>query len=404
MTIRPATIPAAVSPASSDAGRGGRRIGNAVRFLFAVGATVAFLAYLLFTPARRQPEDDAVASSPPETVEVVAPGVIRVRPGTSFDQKIHVVTPQHQTIHYAVMTVSGRVVASMRPGRGKGADFWQFDAPEVLATYTDWQKAQADIAFSEAQLARVKELAAARLDAQTKVVERLTKLVKAGTDSAKDLAAEKANLIQVQIQGRKEIYEAETAVRVARRAEAAAGRQLQQAGLDPDMLRTATADMDIVLADVPESKLNRVKVGQGCQAMFFGLPGQRFAGKVNSIAPVLSKERRSLRVLFIIDDPRDQLRPGMFAEIGLGTDPRQSLLVPADGILHIGRSDYVLIAAGENDWRVTEVQVGEPHNGDVEILGGLDAGTKIIGKGAILFKPLVIRALKQAAAPGEGRR
>ena len=177
-------------------------------------------------------------------------------------------------------------------------------------------------------------------------------------------------------------------------------------------MRTATADMDIVLADVPEARLSRVRVGQGCKARFFAAPNETFTGKVNSIAPVLSKERRSLRVLFVIHDPHDLLRPGMFAEIGLGTDPREALLVPADGILHVGRADYALAAAGENSWKVIELQVGEPHNSDVEILDGLKATDRVIGKGAILFKPLVVRALQPpldptvapARAPAEAAR
>jgi hypothetical protein len=49
---------------------------------------------------------------------------------------------------------------------------------------------------------------------------------------------------------------------------------------------------------------------------------------------------------------------------------------------------------------VTEVDVGEPHNGEVEILSGLKAGQTVIGKGAILLKPLVARAL---AAPKDGK-
>jgi multidrug efflux pump subunit AcrA (membrane-fusion protein) len=96
----------------------------------------------------------------------------------------------------------------------------------------------------------------------------------------------------------------------------------------------------------------------------------------------------------------------LFAEIGLGTDQRESLLIPADAVLHIGRADYVLVAADANTWRVAEVQVGEPQNGDVEILDGLKEGERVVGKGAILFKPLVVRALQLAphtAAKTEGR-
>lgn len=380
-----------------------QKVWAVTQFVVALAVTLGFLGYLLLPSAPPADKQEATPRSSPEVVEVAGPGLIRVQPGSPLDKKVQVAAVKKQTVTDPMLTVTGRVAASMRPGTGKGSDFWQFDSPEVLTAYTDWQKAQADITFAETQLTSAKQLATARLDAQKQVVARLEKLVTAGTDTPKDLAAEKANLIQAEITGRKELHEAETAERTAKRAEAALARQLQQAGLDPELLRSATSDMDIVMADVPESRLNRVKVGQGCQATFFGIPKEQFGGKVTSIAPVLSKERRSLRVLFVIHDPNDKLRPGMFAEIGLGTDPRDTLLAPADAVLHIGRSDYVLVAADANTWRVAEVQVGEPQNGDVEILDGLKDGERVVGKGAILFKPLVVRSLQPTPA-AEGHR
>jgi hypothetical protein len=371
----------------------------------ALAATAGFLGYLLVVPSAPPAEPETTPRPTADVVEVVGPGLIRVQPGSPLDKKVQVVAVRRRTVTDPVLTVTGRVAASLRPGNGKGSDFWQFDSPEVLTAYTDWQRAQADITFAETQLAQVKQLAAARLEAQRQVLARAEKGASIGDGTAKEVAAEKANLIQTELTGRKEVHEAETALRVATRAEAAGARQLQQSGLDPELIRSTTSDTDIVLADVPEGRLNRAKVGQGCQATFFGIPTERFTGKVTSIAPVLSKERRSVRVLFVIHDPKDQLRPGMFAEIGLGTDPRDTILAPADGVLHVGRADYALVGAEANTWRVAEVQVGEPHNGDVEILDGLKEGDRVVGKGAILFKPLAVRALQPApAAATEGRR
>jgi multidrug efflux pump subunit AcrA (membrane-fusion protein) len=286
-----------------------------------------------------------------------------------------------------------------------GSDYWQFNAPEVLTAFTDWQKAKADIAFTRTQLVAVRELAEARLDTQQKVVERLVRLVAAGTDTEKDLAAARADLKQAEITGRKDTYEAETAVRMAERNEAALSRQLQQAGLDPALLLSVTSDVDIVMADVPETFLDWVKVGQGCEARFFGVPGQVFTGRVQSIAAVISKERRSLRVLFIITDPKKQLRPGLFAEIGLGTDARDALLAPSEGVIHVGRSDFMLIGADTpNTWRVTEVRIGELRGSEVEVVMGLQPGDKVLGRSAILLKPLVVTAIGPASPPANGER
>lgn len=390
------------------------------QFVVALGATVAALAYLLVTPpAKPDPPPDDREATAAAAVRVVGPGVIRIEPDSPLGKKIRAVTVRPSRVTAPVLTVTGTVAASLRPGTARGngtspgvlatagtpaaatgSDYWQFNAPEVLTAYTDWQKAVADIAFARTQHAAVKKLAAARAEAQQKVVDRLVKLVAAGTDTEKDLVAARADLIQAQIQGGKDVHEAETAIRVAERNEAALARQLQQAGLDPAMLQSATSDMDIVMADVPETYLDRVKVGQGCQARFFGLPNQVFAGKVTSIAPVVSKERRSLRVLFTVSDPTDLLRPGMFAEIGLGTDAREALMAPADGLVHVGRADYLFVGAESPDtWRVTEVRIGEARGGDAEVLTGVRAGDRVLGQGAVLLKPFIVAAVAAGGSP-----
>jgi multidrug efflux pump subunit AcrA (membrane-fusion protein) len=148
------------------------------------------------------------------------------------------------------------------------------------------------------------------------------------------------------------------------------------------------------MADVPESRATQVQTGVGCEGRFFGVPGQVFRGKVNRVSPTLSKERRSLRVLFVIHDPKDQIRPGMFGDIGLGTDPRETIMLSTDAILHIGRSDFILVHEGGSNWRVEEVKVGELHGDRVEILGSQLDGQRILTRGAILLKPAVISSLQ----------
>ena len=337
-----AGVPASPPPVASKSRWG--RLWARTQFGLCVVIVSGVLAYLLWTPDAGSPlPTGKSASDHGGDVRVTGPRCICVRPDCPLCRKLKVTTVSAAQITTPVATVTGVVAASLRPGNGKGNDYWQFNSPELLTAFTDWEKATADIAFTATQLAAIKQLADTKVDAQQKLVERMKKLVAAGTDTEKDLAAAQADLIQSQIQGRKDVHEAETAARLAKRTEAAAARQLQQGGLDPDLLRSTTWDVDIVMADVPEGLMSRVKLGQGCDARFFGLPEQLFPGKVRAIAPVLSKERRSLRVLFAISDPHDQLRPGMFADIGLGTDARSALLVPPEAIVHVGRSDYVLL-------------------------------------------------------------
>ena len=58
----------------------------------------------------------------------------------------------------------------------------------------------------------------------------------------------------------------------------------------------------------------------------------------------------------------------------------------------------MLVATDEPGvWRVSEVQTGESRGHEVEILHGLASGDRVLGDGAILLKPIIVRSLQAAA-------
>ncbi len=374
-----------------------------LRYWLILAASAAVVAYLAWPLGRAGvARDEASRAGNQPQVQVLGPHRLRIVEGTALFRKLDLAVVKPETLRAPALTVTGTLVASLRPGNAGDAQ-WQFSTPEMLGTYTEWQKAQDDIAFTRRQLDSIRRLADSRVEAQEAKVQRLARLVEAGTDTEGDLAAARTELLQAQIEGQKDLHEAETALRMAQRAEAALGRQLQQAGIEPDLLRTPSADVDVVVAEVPEAFVSRVSLGQGCEARFLGLGDRRFPGKIRAISPVLSNERRCLRVLFTIEDPEDLLRPGLYADIGLGTDAREVLLAPAGGVIHSGSADYLIVRAGPDEWRATEVGVGELHGTRVEILRGLEAGAEVVGDGAILLKPVLQEALRAGAQAGRER-
>jgi hypothetical protein len=99
----------------------------------------------------------------------------------------------------------------------------------------------------------------------------------------------------------------------------------------------------------------------------------------------------------------------MFADIGLGTDERETILVPAEAVLHIKRWDFVLVAQDEKAglWRVVRVKTADLHadKGEerLEVTTGLKKGDRVLTKGTILVKPAVLQALavdRNADDPG----
>ncbi|MFO1094471.1 MAG: efflux RND transporter periplasmic adaptor subunit [Planctomycetaceae bacterium] len=390
--------PAAGAPASTPTPQAEQhrslwnRMWSAAQLILSLVVTLGTLVYLVWMPGGGHGEDTK-RTPKIEVVETLDPAHLQIRPGTALDTKLDTLKVQTTSINSPLMMITGYVVASLRPGKGNRAGDWQFKDPDTLSSFADWQKATADVTFTAGQLARTKELAEKRFASQEKVVKRYEKVLEAGTATAKESEAEKTKLMEYDIQGRSEIYAAETASRTAIRSETVAARQLQAAGLEPDLLLSTTPENDIILAEVPEAAFKLVSIGQKCSATFYGLPGHVFEGRVDRIAPSLSVTRRAMRVLIVIHDPDDLLRPNMFADVGLGTNERDAVLIPADGVIHVGRTDYVLVEEKPEIFRITQVQVGEPHDAQVEIVNGLAAGDTVISKGAVLLKPALVRAL-----------
>jgi membrane fusion protein, heavy metal efflux system len=372
-------------------------LGQGLSLGIALGAAGAALAALLWLPLSHRQDQEARPEQGEDVVRLAGPNLIAIKSGGPLGTKLVVATAQSESIVAPLLVVTGSVVARRLPVPVGTATLvrWDFSTPELANAYADWIKAGADVAFAKKQLATIQKLTKAQIDAQTDVVERLVKLVEAGTDPRKDLVAARAELTKMTLQGQKDEHEAETAVRNAERAQRLLERQLFQAGASPDLLEKSEPGTLLVVADVPEARVGLVRENMACTARFFAYPDDPVSGRVGSIAPVVSKERRTLRVFFEVTDSSGLFKAGMFAEVGVGTDRRYVLTVPADGVLHVGDDDYVLKADGGDNWRVTTVKVGETRDSRVEILTGLRAGDRVLGKGAILLKPLVVRSLQQ---------
>ena len=47
---------------------------------------------------------------------------------------------------------------------------------------------------------------------------------------------------------------------------------------------------------------------------------------------------------------------------------RNTLRIPADGVLHVGQSDYVLVRDQPGgEWKVTEITTGEQYGSRIEV-------------------------------------
>jgi Cu(I)/Ag(I) efflux system membrane fusion protein len=95
------------------------------------------------------------------------------------------------------------------------------------------------------------------------------------------------------------------------------------------------SDASLVRAEVFEKDVSFVTPGQTVEIESTAFPGKTFPGRVRQLAAALTPETRTLRVRLEIDNPRQELRPGMFV-LAKARVP----LAPREWLVRAAREDW----------------------------------------------------------------
>jgi HlyD family secretion protein len=138
-----------------------------------------------------------------------------------------------------------------------------------------------------------------------------------------------------------------------------------------------------VEADVSESNLQKVKVGQSCIVELDAVPDARFQGYVNRVVPTVDRAKATVmtKISFRELDPR--ILPDMSARVAfltreLTADERTpKLAVRSTAVVRNGTSESVYVVRDGRVARMT-VQTGRTMGDLVELLRGPPAGEKVV--------------------------
>ncbi len=138
-------------------------------------------------------------------------------------------------------------------------------------------------------------------------------------------------------------------------------------------------------AAIPEAQAGTVRIGQSANATLTAFPGESFAGRVIAILPMTQTDSRTLTVRIELPNRTGRLRPGMFAQVWLGSEQRQALLVPSEAVIRTGARTLVMLAFADGRYRPAEVRTGREGGGKTEVIAGLGAGEKVVASGQFLL-------------------
>jgi RND family efflux transporter MFP subunit len=181
-----------------------------------------------------------------------------------------------------------------------------------------------------------------------------------------------------------------TVVRVAK----AAGEQVA-----PGEAIAEIVDLDAVWIEVPVFERDLARLGARPRGAFTtpAAPGQEFAGTLVDLGAVVHRESRTATLIFQVPNRERQLRIGQQVEARLQTGERvEALLVPREAVLEAEGKRFVYVLRSGETFERREVTAGDEQGAEIAVLGGLQAGERVVTQGAYQLRQHELRP----AAPG----
>ena len=154
-------------------------------------------------------------------------------------------------------------------------------------------------------------------------------------------------------------------------------------------------DTHLVKAEfaVPDSSLKMVRLGQKLPVMLDAIQ-HALQGVVTSISPQADPKTRVFSIEVTLDNPRDEVRPGMIGSLMIGVvrNPAPRLVVPLSAVVR-APSDPKSFAVfrlvtrdGKTYAEAQTIQIGQTLSNSIEVTGGLSAGQQVIVLGGSLVR------------------
>jgi cobalt-zinc-cadmium efflux system membrane fusion protein len=146
-----------------------------------------------------------------------------------------------------------------------------------------------------------------------------------------------------------------------------------------------------MLANVIESDIGLLHVGDPVQVRVMAYPNRVFRARISKMYPAVDPSTHRETVRAEIEDPRDELRPGMLANFVIRVKgPTTGIAIPGNGVVR--EPDGTMTAWVTTDRRRFEqriVKIGLRRDDRVQIVDGLRLGELVVTDGAVFLSNML---------------
>jgi cobalt-zinc-cadmium efflux system membrane fusion protein len=166
---------------------------------------------------------------------------------------------------------------------------------------------------------------------------------------------------------------------------------LVQPGNPPAPYTVTKVSLKWMLADVVESDIPLLHLGQQVEVKVTAYSARVFQGKISKIYATVDPDTHRATIRSEITDPRNELRPGMLANFVIRVhDPVEATAIPTNGVVREGDATMTAWVTSDRRHFVQRlVKTGLRTDGRVQILAGLQPGELAVSDGAVFLSNML---------------
>jgi membrane fusion protein, heavy metal efflux system len=143
-----------------------------------------------------------------------------------------------------------------------------------------------------------------------------------------------------------------------------------------------------VLANLYQQDLPHVRVGDPVTILTDSYPGTEFHGKISYMAAALDPTTRTLQARIDVKNPEEKLKNNMYviAQVQAGK-VANAISVPNAAVLRNAENEpFVYTVAGQNEFAMRSVTLGQTSEQATEITSGLASGDRVVANGSLFLQ------------------
>jgi membrane fusion protein, heavy metal efflux system len=165
------------------------------------------------------------------------------------------------------------------------------------------------------------------------------------------------------------------------------------------LYRIVALDRVHVVGAVPEQHLARIENATSAEIEVPGVPTPLTSTRLISVGRVVDPQKRSVPITFELAKPPSAVAVGQGVTLRLITESRGAeVAVPANAIVDDGGQPILFVQTGGESFERQPVRVGGPREGGFVQVDGIEAGERVVTRGAHLVR----LAALSPQTPGHG--